>query len=222
MDTTTTVGLLWAAFIATHLGLASTRVEPVLRKRMGDQPFLGLYSLVALALFVPLVWIYLDNRHADGWIWAVPVGPVPRAVLYVLMTVALALLVAGGAQASPAAVAPGSPKIAGAYRITRHPVVLGTGLLMALHLIPNGSAADIAFFGGFTLFTVLGAWHQDVRKLAVGKPEFVAFHEQTRFLSLSPAAWARGLIELPLWVWAASGVATLGIRWLHPTGIWPH
>jgi len=62
----TEILLLWAAFTATHLGLASVRVEPRLRAKLGDGPFLGLYSLVALAIFIPLVWIYLANRHAGA------------------------------------------------------------------------------------------------------------------------------------------------------------
>ena len=58
------IALLWAAFTATHLGLASARVEPRLRAKLGDAVFLGLYSLVALAIFVPLIRLYFANRHA--------------------------------------------------------------------------------------------------------------------------------------------------------------
>lgn len=222
MDPTVSILLLWFAFTATHLGLASVRVEPVLRQRLGDAPFLGLYSLVALVFFVPLVWIYFGNRHAGEWLWFVPVGPGLRVVLYALMALAVLVLVAGGLNPSPASIAPGTGEARGVYRITRHPVVLGTGLLMALHLLPNASLADLAFFGGFVVFTMLGAWHQDARKLAAGDPVFRDFHAATSFLPFARATAWRGLTEIPALTWALAAIAVLGMRWLHPNGIWPH
>ncbi|MDX1648653.1 MAG: NnrU family protein, partial [Myxococcota bacterium] len=86
MRETVWIVLLWIGFTATHLGLASRRVEPALERRLGRAAFLGLYSLVAFALFVPLVWIYFDHRHAGPWLWFVPVGPGLRIVLYAVMT----------------------------------------------------------------------------------------------------------------------------------------
>ncbi len=222
MHPTVWILVLWFAFTATHLGLASVRVEPALRERLGPGPFLGLYSLVALVFFVPLMWIYFGNRHAGEWMWFVPVGPGLRVVLYALMTLAVVVVVAGVLNPSPASIAPGSGAVRGVYRITRHPVVLGTGLLMALHVLPNASLADLAFFGGFVAFTVLGAWHQDARKLAGGDATFRDFHAATTFLPFArPSAW-RGLLEIPPLPWAISLAAVLGMRWLHPNGLWPH
>ncbi len=222
MDPAVTVLLLWVGFIATHLGLASVRVEPGLRARLGDGPFLGLYSLVALAFFVPLVWVYFDNRHAGEWLWFVGVGPALRVVLYLLMTLALLVIVAGQMNPSPAALGSSGVEIRGVYRITRHPVVIGFGLMMALHLIPNASTSDLAFFGGFTIFTVLGAWHQDARKLAAGNEEFRAFYEATTFLPFTRLSAWLGLTEIPPLCWAIAIAGTAGLRWLHPNGLWPH
>ena len=223
MSPTLAILLLWFVFIATHLGLASVRLEPRLRERLGEGGFLGLYSLVALASFVPLCWIYLDNRHAGEWLWHVPVGPGLRIALYVGMGIATLLVVYGAVRPSPASLG-GSPAeggIRGAYRITRSPLVLGTGLLMALHLIPNGSTADVAFFGGFVVFTVAGAWHQDVRKLAYQTPGFAEFHAATHFVPFARGG-LRGLTELGVVVWLVAGVVFLASRWLHPLPLWPH
>ena len=214
------IALLWAAFTATHLGLASVRVEPRLRAKLGDGAFLGLYSLVALAIFVPLAWLYFTNRHAGEWLWVVPVGPALRAALYAAMTLGLVLTVGALVKPSPASVAPGKAEVAGIYRVTRHPLVLGLALVWALHLIPNASAADVAFFGGFVAFSLAGAWHQDARKLHAPPPGFAAFHAATPFLPFTRAGALRGLREIPALVWAIGIAVALFARWLHPRGIW--
>lgn len=221
MSPTAWIVLLWIGFTATHLGLASVRVEPPLRRRLGDAAFLGLYSLVAFAFFVPLVWIYFGNRHTGPILWFVPVGPVLRAVLYAAMALATILVVAALVRPSPAAVVPGEARPTGVYRITRHPLVLGLALIAALHLIPNGAASDVAFFGGFVAFALLGAWHQDRRKLATGDPAFRAFHAATPFFPFAGAGALRAWREVPPLVVVAGVAAALGIRWLHGS-IWPH
>jgi uncharacterized membrane protein len=212
--------LLWIAFTASHLGLASQRVEPKLRAKLGAPAFLGLYSLIALALFVPLMSIYFGNRHAGPWLWVVTVGPVLRTLLYLGMTLGLVLAVGSLLRPSPASLIPNAPtEVRGVYRVTRHPLVLGLALIWALHLVPNASTADVAFFGGFLVFSLLGAWHQDARKLAAGDEKFRAFHAATSFLPFGRGVG--GLVELPLLVVILGVVASVGVRWLHPGPLWP-
>lgn len=220
MSIATEITLLWAAFTATHLGLASVRVEPRLRAKLGDGGFLGLYSVVALAIFVPLMRLYFTNRHAGEWLWVIEGGPLLRGALYALMTVGVVLTAGALVKPSPAAVAPGKAEVAGVYRVTRHPLVLGLALLFALHLIPNASSADVAFFGGFVVFALAGAWHQDVRKLQAPPPGFAAFYAGTAFLPFSRSGALRGLREIPPLVWALGLAAAAGARWLHPRGLW--
>ena len=215
------IALLWVVFLGTHLGLASVRVEPKLRERLGDRPFLGLYSLVAFASFVPLCWIYFGNRHAGEWLWFVPIDPAMRAFLYVTMGFALLLIVAGGTAPSPASVAPGKAEVRGAFRITRQPLVIGTALLMALHLVANASAADLAFFGGFVVFAVAGALHQDARKLAYGTPGFAEFHAETSLIPFAKPGALRGFREIGPLTWSLTVAAFLAIRWIHGS-LWPH
>jgi uncharacterized membrane protein len=220
LSPTTSIVLLWIAFTATHLGLASGRVEPKLRAKLGDTAFLGLYSVVALALFVPLMTTYFGNRHAGPWLWVVTVGPVLRALLYLGMTFGLVLAVGSFLRPSPASLVPNAPtEVRGIYRVTRHPLVLGLALIWALHLIPNASTADVAFFGGFVLFSLAGAWHQDARKLAAGDEKFRAFYAATPFLPFGRGLG--GLADLPLLVVALGVLAAVGIRWLHPLSLWP-
>src|SRR5437667_446816 len=85
----------------------------------------------------------------------------------------------------------------------------------ALHLLPNGSTTDVAFFGGFVAFALVGAWHQDRRKLALGVPGFRAFHEATPFLPFTGRDTLRGLRELSPAVMVAGIAAAAVVRYYH-------
>jgi uncharacterized membrane protein len=103
--------------------------------------------------------------------------------------------------------------------VTRHPLVLGLAIVWALHLVPNASTADVAFFGGFVGFSLAGAWHQDARKLRAGGETFRAFHAATSFLPFGRGLG--GLADLPPLVIALGVLVALGVRWLHPQPLWP-
>jgi uncharacterized membrane protein len=217
MSTPATIMALWTGFAATHMGLSSLRVRQALVARIGERAFQGLYSLVALALFIPLVWIFFAHKHDGPWLWLVERGTPLRWTMYVGMGVAFVLLVASFVRPSPAALVPGDPEPRGVYRITRHPLIMALVLFGALHMIPNASAADLAFFGGFVAFGLLGAWHQDRRKLALGVPGFRRFYEATPFLPFTGRETLRGLRELSPAVVASGIVAAAVVRWFHPS-----
>jgi uncharacterized membrane protein len=188
---------LWIAFAVTHMGPSSNRLRPRLVGALGERAFMGLYSLIALATFVPLVWVYIENRHLGAVLWAPAIGTGLAWFIYVVMGAALALIVGGVMQPSPASLgATGATEVRGVHRLTRHPVFMGIGLFGALHLIPNGSASDVAFFAGFPMFSLIGSWHQDRRKLASGDARFRAWYEQTPFLPFTGRETLRGIREL--------------------------
>jgi uncharacterized membrane protein len=211
------IALLWAGFAATHVGLSSLAVRARLVARVGERAFQGVYSLVAFAFFIPLVTTFFRHKHDGRWLWVFTRGPALHWTLYVGMAIALVLVVASLVRPSPAGVVPGDPTPRGVYRITRHPLVMGLALFGALHVLPNGTTTDVAFFGGFVLFGLIGAWHQDRRKLALGVPGFAAFHAATPFLPFTGRETLRGLRELSPAVVAAGIVLTAVIRWFHPS-----
>jgi uncharacterized membrane protein len=210
------ITLLWLAFAGTHMGLSSLPVRQRLVARVGEAPFQGFYSLVAFACFVPLVWTFFRHKHAGRWLWVVQRGPALRWPMYAGMAVVFVLLVASFARPSPAAVVPGEARPVGVYRITRHPLLMAIALFGALHLLPNGSSTDVAFFGGSVAFALAGAWHQDRRKLALGTPGFREFHAATPFLPFTGRDTLRGLRELSPAVIAAGLVTAAVVRWFHP------
>src|SRR5688572_29326349 len=106
MDPALTIALLWLAFTATHIGLSSAALRPRLVGALGQVGFLAVYSLIALAIFVPLVWLYFQNKHAGPLLWALPRGPLLTWIVYLGMGAAFVLLVASFLRPSPAGMAP--------------------------------------------------------------------------------------------------------------------
>jgi uncharacterized membrane protein len=215
MSPTLKIALLWLGFAGSHIGLSSVPVRPRLVATLGELAFRGLYSVVALGFFIPLVSVYFGNKHAGAWLWTVPQGPLLRATVYVAMGVAFILVVASQVRPSPASLVPGDSKPRGIYRITRHPFLMGVALFALAHLLPNGSTADVAFFGGFALFAFLGAWHQDARKRALEAPRVATFYEATPFLPFTGRETARGLAELSPVTIVLAIAATVAVRYFH-------
>ncbi len=216
MSPTLAIVGLWLGFAGSHMILSSDPLRRNLVARLGAGPFLGLYSLVALAFFVPLVRTYFAHKHAGPLLWSIPLGTPLRTAIYLAMAAAFVLMVAGLVRPSPAGIVPGDPTPHGAQRLTRHPLFMGLGLFGLLHLIPNGNAADVAFFAGFPIFAVLGCRHQDRRKLVSGPPGFAGFYRETPFLPFTGSETIKGIRELgPVVVLGGVGVTAL-LRYFHP------
>jgi uncharacterized membrane protein len=211
------IALLWLAFTATHVGMSSAALRPRLVSPLGQVGFLAVYSVVALAIFVPLVWLYAVNKHAGPLLWALPRGPVLTWIVYVGMALAFVLLVASFLRPSPAGMAPAETTPRGVHLVTRHPMVMAFVVFALVHLLPNGYASDVAFFGGFAAFALVTAAHQDQRKLATGPAGYREFYEGTPFLPFTGRDTLRGLRELsPIALALGIGLTVL-FRFFHPS-----
>ena len=217
MGATAIIGILWLAFAATHMLLSSVRLRPRLISVLGERPYQGLYSAVALLLFVPLVWVYFANKHAGPELWYVGGAAAVRWLGMIGMGVAFVLAVGGLVRPSPASLAPGSTEIAGALRITRHPLFMGLGLMGLMHLLMAPMhASDLAFFGGFPVFALIGCRHQDLRKLHSAGEKLQRFYAEMPFLPFSRRGGARGVTEMPVALVVGIALAVL-IRSFHDT-----
>src|SRR5512145_432909 len=98
------IAFWWGMFAGTHLVLSSLPVRGKLIARLGEKGFVRLYSLVAFATFIPLVWVYFGNRHAGGVIWNLASAPGVRPLAAALAVLAIALIVGGVLHPSPARV----------------------------------------------------------------------------------------------------------------------
>jgi uncharacterized membrane protein len=201
------IAALWILFAATHMALSSQRLRPRLVARLGARGFQGLYSLVALAIFVPLVSTYYAHKHSGPYLWTLWQLPGVRWLGYAVMGAAFVLIVAGFVQPSPAGMVRARPDVRGVARITRHPVLMGFGLWGLAHLLlATVHAAELAFFGGFPIFAVVGCEHQDQRKLAASE-EYRAFLAATPFLPFSRLGFVKGIAEMPFPLAIAAGIA---------------
>jgi uncharacterized membrane protein len=220
MGATVAIVALWVLFAVTHMGFSSLRLRPRLVAALGPGPFAGLYSLLALAIFIPLVWVYLENRHAGPLLWALSIGPVLRWLLYVVMGAGFVLIVGGLVEPSPAMIGGSAPEVRGIHRITRHPLFMGLALFGLVHLAFMGFASDVAFYAGFPLFALIGCAHQDRRKLATEGDAYRAWHEATAFLPFTGRDTARGLRELRPVALLLGVVLTIGLHLLHGPLFW--
>ena len=210
--------VLLLLFAASHMLLSSRSIRASLVARLGDRTFLVVYSTVALVFFAPLVYYYFTHLHSGPLLWSVPATGATEFVLVVANVVGFVLAVAGVMTPSPASVG-GAPvdEPRGVHRITRHAVFMGMGIWALAHLVSNGFASDVAFFGGIVLFVLVGSWHQDRRKLAGGDPRFERFHAATAFIPFTGRGALRGLMELPPLAVIIGIAVALVARYLHPS-----
>lgn len=172
----------WLAFSASHLVLSSVGVRRPLIARLGERGFQGLYSLVALVTFVPFVWAWWGARHDGPLLWSLRDVAGLRELAIALSVLGFVLVFMGAMQPSPVSITGGDRRVRGALRITRHGVFMGIGLWALAHVLVNGWATDVAFFGGLALFAVVGSLHQDARKQALDDGSLAAFYRETSVL----------------------------------------
>lgn len=220
MNPTLLLLLLWALFALTHSVPTARDVRERLVARLGRGGYVGLYSLVSFATFVPLVWVYLDNRHAGLHLWSLRHFPPVWWIAFSLAGLGFTLMIASFFQPSPFAMgAPTRPEPYGLTRITRHPLFMPVSWIAAGHLLLFGWATDVAFFGGLLAYTVVGCAHQDRRKRSSEGAKLDAFFARSSLLPFGAIVTGRtrlALAELP-WLGLALGAgAAYGFFRLHP------
>jgi uncharacterized membrane protein len=183
MDPVTQVILWWVAFAGTHTVLTHPPIRSALIAGLGNGLFQVLFSLIAFATFVPLVWTFFAHQPST----AIPLAHLAQTpgvwwATMLLMLVAFELVVLGFARPNPLALSARAGSGAGGIlRVTRHPAFMGTALFGLAHLLVNRSPLDRAFFGGTLVYSILGCAHQDWRKRREGGPELDRYYAETSF-----------------------------------------
>lgn len=140
------MGILLAGlllFFSSHLfsAMRPRLADADIRLRMGDGPYRAIYSLVALAGFVLIVWGYGAARPDSSLLYAAPVWG--RHLNYILMPLALIALVS-------AYVPTGRIK-----KALKHPMLVAVKIWALGHLLANGDLASVLLFGSFLVFAVI-------------------------------------------------------------------
>lgn len=207
MDTSVQI-LLWTlAFGAGHLGLSSIRVRPRLVAALGEAGYLGLYSLVSLGTFVPLVRAWLGGIHGGGVLWNLRANPAVHVPMLLVSWLAFTMALAALVQPSPASIGPrATVRARGLTRVTRHPLFMHVGIWALAHVVLNGFLNDVLFFGGVFLVGLLGCIHQDSRK-RVTDPDLAEFFAETSLLPFGAIAAGRNRLALDEMPWVAIAIA---------------
>src|SRR5216684_2239871 len=223
MDATVWIALWAALFLGTHFALSSATLRPRLIDAVGQQGFLGIYSLVASATLGPLIYEFAYHKHAGPILWYLRANPPIGWLAWILMYLALVLFVAS--LINPNTGGLGAPKTRstdpyGVLKITRHPGFVAFALFGLAHLMMNGWLGDVIFFATFPALGIFGGIHQDARKIReLGEPsrEFKATTSFVPFAALISGRQRWTSADMP---WAAIGagtVLTIAIVALHPT-----
>ena len=193
-----------AFFLLTHF-ITSTPLRPVLVAAIGEWPYRGLYSLVALGGLVWMARAYGDATSEPLWTGL-------RLLPAALMPIAFVLLICGYARNPTVIGAEGLLKseepARGIIRITRHPIMWAIMLWAGAHLIARGDLRSVIFFGAFLLLGGVGTLTMESRKKS--NPDwarFAALTSNVPFVAVAQGrnrvvwreiGWVRPLVGLAL------------------------
>ncbi len=181
-------------FLFIHIGIAGTRLRDGLVKRLGEQPYRGLFALASLA---GLAWMIQAYRHAPRIAtWGRQLGGRPAA--YILVFVAFVFVVVGLLTPSPTKVGMESrldpESVRGIVRITRHPFLWGVALWAVTHLVINGDQASLVLFGTLLILALGGTVSIDAKRQRRFGEQWLMFARATSNVPFG--AMARGAARL--------------------------
>lgn len=151
------LSLAVAFFVGIHLFISGTPLRDRLVAKMGEKPYMALFSILSL---LGLVWMIAAYHHAPYVeLWGQITSG--RWLSSLLVLIAFIFVVLGMLSRNPTAI--GGEKLLekndparGIFRITRHPFLMGFALWSATHMIYNGDLGANIFFGGFFILSVFG------------------------------------------------------------------
>jgi len=220
-----TILILAAAFfLGIHLLVSGTRLRHALTGRIGQGPYMGLFSLASLGGLVWLGFAFAAARQAqtNDVLW--DVTPATRWLQLVLQLPAMLLIVGGLLTPNPTSVRQEATLqrvdvVKGMLRITRHPFLWGVAIWAVGHLIVNGDTASIVLFASLLALALFGTVSIDAkRRRALGKTwdAFAAQTSNVPFAAIAAGRQRLSLAEIGWWRIALGVVVWAALAWGHP------
>lgn len=213
-----------AAFIALHVLVSGTRLRDALVRRLGEGPYMGLFSLLSVAGLAWLIWAFASARGtpADTEWWSAE--PWRKPVADVLVLLAVLLVVPGLLTRNPTSVKSEAAVdredvVRGMIRITRHPFLWGVAIWAAAHLLTNGDAASVVLFGTMLLLGLVGPPSIDAKRTRTLGARWEPFRTQTSsvpFAAIVDGRQRLSLGEIGGWRIAAALGAYVALVLVHP------
>ncbi len=207
MEMLALAGLL---FMGIHF-LPGTPLRGAAINAVGEQVYLGIYSVISLAL----IWWWVTAFNATAYdvpLWVYP-GWWPW-VKAALLLFAAVLLVGAFSQPNPSVPKGGEllgrPDIgSGVFAITRHPGMWAFGLWAIVHLISQPNWRGFWFYGLFAITALGGAYLQEQRKRRELGEGWARFEAKTSFLPFLAILQGRAKFSLSAIGWWRIGVAVV-------------
>jgi uncharacterized membrane protein len=197
--------LLMAAvfFDGIHFFVAGTGLRGTIVRKIGEEAFQGLFSVLSLVGIFWLSRAYGQAVYVELW------GQVQalKSAALVVMLLAFFFVVLGLTTPNPTAVRGGAllqekEPAHGIQRMTRHPFLWGVVLWSFTHLVINGDLASLIFFGAFLLLALAGPVSIDrKRKQAFGDAwdRFAAVTSNVPFMAIVEGRNSLRFGELGWW-----------------------
>ncbi len=154
-------------FVASHAIPALRPVRGAVVSRIGERPYLILYSCISLGAIWWLAAAYASAPYIEVW----PFFPEARWVPVAVMPVSCILLVAAVSSPNPLSIQfsrqPFDPARPGIVSLTRHPLMWAFILWAGAHMVPNGDVASVMLFGVLLVLSALGFFSLDAKARAV-------------------------------------------------------
>ncbi len=214
------------AFVGSHFAL-SHPLRAGLVKRFGAGLFQGLYSLVAIATFVWMVFAFRAIPPQGELSWH-GFNDLPWAFASLLMLAASVLLV-GSFLGNPALPQPNAKALAlhhpkGVFQITRHPMMWSFALWSLAHVLVSPSVRVMILSAAIAFLALVGAHMQDRKKEVLMGAAWATWEHRTSYWPKLGGFARAGVVPLVgglvLWLaatWAhipAIGMAAGVWRWI--------
>jgi len=203
-------------FVGTHFLLSHPLRAPLVRA-VGEGPFRGIYSVVALITFGLMIYYYGKiGREPPLW----EVTDVIWIFGSLLMWLGSILFVGSfvGNPALPGARLKPGTQAGGVFAITRHPMMWGFALWAIVHLAVVAMPKALVFDGAIIFMALVGSAMQDRKKQERMGETWHEWSAQTAFWP-----FARGLSSPGIFALVGGTVLFFVATWLHPghaAGFW--
>jgi uncharacterized membrane protein len=203
------------AFVGTHFLLSHPLRGPLVRT-MGEGPFRGVYSMVALITFGLMVFFYHAIGRETYLMWNA--GDAGWIIGTILMWLA-AILFVGSFLGNPALVGAPGPRggPSGVLRITRHPMMWSFAIWAAVHMMIIAQFKTVVFDSAIIILALVGAYMQDRKKAGQMGEDWHDWTAQTAFVPFTRGLANPGMVAL-----VGGTLLFLIATWAHPipAGIW--
>jgi len=187
-------------------------------RRLGEQGFQGVYSVIVLAAFV---WMYFAFKAAPI---AAPLWPGFDDISWIIgsaITLVAMVLLAGSFSGNPALAIPGAGKAAraepaGVFRVTRHPMMWSFALWAIAHIIAAPTGRTLILASAILILALIGSRMQDRKKQLLMGDDWAIWSSKTNYWPRWSKLFSTGLLP-----WIIGIALWIGFSWLHqPMGGW--